>query len=113
MQNKIWPYGRGYYKAFFKEYKIKKQIDRWKNVKLGCRYYLVDGQNAWDYIFPAKLYNKFADLLSLPRKTKLPNRVKAGIKVQRLGKRYNFTKVKSPNITHNASKVGTINLISG
>ena len=102
MKNEIWFYEKGYYKAFFKDYSIKHNIDQriartdlWKKVRLGCYYFLPDGRKAWDYIFPAKLYNKFAVLLSLPERKKHPNRVKSGMQVQKLKKRYDITKVNA------------------
>ena len=78
MENEIWLYYRGFYKAFTQEYEIKRKLDSWKDCKVQCSYIMPDGKNGWDYVFPAKIYNRVAKLLNLPSKKKNKNKILAG-----------------------------------
>lgn len=100
MEQQIWAYGRGFYKAYVEDYKIKEKLDGYRDCKLSNRYYLPDGKLGRDYIFPAKLYNRIAGLLQLPPKEKNKNRVLAGknskiVKVKNGG---DFAQVNSLNL---------------
>ena len=97
MKQEIWPYGKGLYKVLVEDKKVKVRIERWKDLKLSCRYSHPDGWCGWDYIFPARLYNKVAKLLGLPLQNKNPHRVLVGLssKVSNGENRYDLTKVKS------------------
>ena len=101
MLQEIWPYGRGFYKVYVEDYAIKQKLDDWKDCKLSCRYFHVNGKNGWDFIFPSKLYNRIAGLLHLPLKEKNKNRVLAGrhSKVATNEKRHDLTKVNSVNLS--------------
>lgn len=78
MENEIWFYYRGFYKAYIQDYKIKQKLDDWKDCKIQCSYFMPGGKNGWDYVFPAKKYSRIAKLLNLPLKKKNQNRVFAG-----------------------------------
>ena len=97
MNNEIWFYEQGYYKAYFENRKIKNKLDFWKDCRVGCQYYYPQGKRGWDYILDSRLYNKVAKLLGLPLKLKNKNRVLAGkqSKVARNMERYDLAKVNS------------------
>jgi len=80
MENQIWSFGKGLFKAYTGDSKIKNKLHGWVNCKLSCHYSYPDGKVAWDFIFPGKLYSRVAKALNLPDREKNSNRVKAGRK---------------------------------
>jgi len=79
----LWPYFRGTHKVYVEDTALKDRIASWQGCRVHCLYYnrhftLV----AWDIIFPARLYNRVAELCGLPPKKKSPRRVAWG---RRLG----------------------------
>jgi len=78
MECSIWQYGRGLFKVYLDDIKLRDRIAGWEECVLHCRYMYPGGDNAWDIIFPARLYDRVADLVGLPRKKKNPKRVALG-----------------------------------
>ncbi len=106
MKQEIWWFQTGEYKACITDSKLKRRLDFLKDVVLRD-HYLYQGRKAWGYTFPAKLYNKIANLLKLPLKTKNLNRVQAGkqSKVADGVERYDLAKVVSTETPLDASKI--------
>ncbi len=63
MKSTIWFYDRDFYKLFIQERDIKDEILTWEGCSLQCRYYNIDGGNAWDILFPVKYYKRIEKLL--------------------------------------------------
>jgi len=78
MRSEIWEWYRGYYKVYLEDSVIKRQITGWGECKEHCYYFHLDGKRGWDVIFPSKLYNRVAKLVSLPLKQKNLKRVQLG-----------------------------------
>ena len=78
MENKIWEYEKGFYKAYTEDSEIKSQILEWDKCRLSNQYLHPDKTFGWDFIFPGELYSRVAKVLNLPIKYKNPNRVRAG-----------------------------------
>jgi hypothetical protein len=87
----IWFWKRGYFKVYIDNLKIRQKVDRWKEAKLHCTYSFPNGQMGWDFIITTKLYNRIAELLNLPSRTKNVNRVEAGKRLQKFKNVHKFT----------------------
>jgi len=87
MKSEIWPWYRGFYKVYLEDSEKKRQIAGWQGCKEHCKYFLPDGRQGWDVIFPSRLYDKVARIVSLPLKKRNPKRV---LHAQRLGLRAKF-----------------------
>jgi hypothetical protein len=81
MKSEIWPYYRGLYKVYTEDYEAVKKIASWQDCKRSCTYHNQKGQIfGWDLVFPAKLYNRVAGSVNLPKKGKNPVLVESGRK---------------------------------
>jgi len=78
MDSEIWEWFRGYYKVYLEDSKVKRQIASWDECKEHCKYFHSDGRLGWDIIFPSRLFNRIAKLVSLPLKRKNMKRVLHG-----------------------------------
>ena len=87
----IWSFGRGWYQLFTDDVKILERVTRWNKVKKFGIYYYPDGSIGISILFPSSIYNRIAEELGLPKKTKSLGRVKQGHILQ---KSYNIDQVK-------------------
>ena len=84
----IWRWS--YYPSEFKvwispEYPdIRRKIERWGESQKCATYFYPDGAVTWDFIIPAKLYDRVAKLIGVPKRRKNPGRVAAGKKTNNL-----------------------------
>ena len=79
MNSEIWQYVRGFYKGYTENLEAAKRIMRRTSVDRCCIYYFPDGRlKAFDFIFPTDTYNRVAEALGLPMKTKSAGRIKQG-----------------------------------
>jgi hypothetical protein len=103
MKPHIWFFEKGFYKVYLNDYEVKKILSTWKDCHASCQYYFPSGKKGWDFIFPAKLYNKVAQLATLPAKEKHPNRVLSG-KGLKIGKGQVWGDLPQVNLNPRASK---------
>ena len=101
--SEIWWYGRGFYKCYFENLDIAKGIMRWKSVEL-CSIYYTHSMRifAYDFVFASRTYNRIAEALELPMKSKSTKRIKQG---QRLQKVDRIAQFKSSILTPEAVKI--------
>ena len=92
----IWSFDRGRFQLFTKDIKKLSKIRRWKKVERFGFYVYPNGSVGISILFPTSIYNRVAEELGLPKKTKSPGRVKQG---QRLQKVNSIDQVKSSNMT--------------
>ena len=57
---------------------IRRKIEGWKDSVRCATYFYPDRAVTWDYIIPAKYYNRVAQLIGVPLRKKHPSRVKVG-----------------------------------
>lgn len=102
MKVEIWSWCRGFYKICLEDSEKKRQIASWKDCREHCKYFLPDGRLGWDIIFPAKYYNRIAELVGLPLKAKNSKRVEQGKKIGALAVNLRFFKrpLKSPELNY-------------
>ncbi len=91
MIDSIESWERGFYVVPVKDKAIKAKLAGWKDVGHLATHY----GKGWEYVFPARLYDRVAKLTGFPLKKKNANRVLAGkrSKVSTGEKRHVFTKV--------------------
>ena len=54
------------------------RIEGWKKTVKSATYFYPNGAITWDYILPARYYNRIAKLIGTPIRKKDPGRVAAG-----------------------------------
>ena len=64
MNNQIWFYEKGSYKAYTEDRRLINKLTFWKNCKLSCQYRFPGGSGV-DFIIPSKLYHRVSKLLRL------------------------------------------------
>lgn len=78
----IWRWS--YYPSEFKVWinpqyqSIRARIEKWKETVKCATYFYPNGAITWDYIVPAKYYNRLAKLIGVSLRKKHPNRVAVG-----------------------------------
>ena len=80
----IWSFDRGRYLLFTKEINKIAKIRRWKKVERFGFYVYPNGSVGISILFPTSIYNRVAEELGLPKKTKSPGRVKQGQRLQKV-----------------------------
>ena len=92
--NTIEDYYRGHYRAHFKSKVIKDKLESWKDCKFHAEYKDANGNMAWDYIFPGKIYDRIARLLNLKLKVKNKSRVMCGKKLGKIAVENDYLKIR-------------------
>jgi len=98
----IWSFGRGWYQLFTDDVKILERVIRWNKVKKFGKYLYPDGSIGISILFPASIYNRIAEELGLPKKTKSLGRIKQG---QRLHNVHSIDQVKSSILPSEAVQI--------
>ena len=98
----IWSFGRGWHQLFTDDVKILERVIRWKKVKKFGIYHYPDGSIGISILFPSSIYDRIAEELGLPKKTKSLGRVKQGHILQ---KSYNIDQVKYSILTATKIKI--------
>ena len=107
MKQEIKYFEKGVCKIHINDPQLKDKLANWQDMRRLNIYFDKKGVCGWDYLFPAKLYNRVAQLAGLPLKKKNENRILAGqqSKVGTGENRYDFTKVNSHQTPQDASKI--------
>ena len=114
--NNIWKYQGNTFKAHCTDIALAKRIASWDGCERSGTYYHPDGHNEMDVIFPARLYNRVAELLKSPLRQKNPKRVAHGREMSVINKKHRFlrnTKLQK-STSEGASKeksLGTLNVL--
>jgi hypothetical protein len=58
MNQEVWFFQQGFYVIHIIDSKLKRKLDFLKNFKQINTYFYPNGVRGWDFLFPAKLYNK-------------------------------------------------------
>ncbi len=105
MNQEITFFQHGEYRIHVADGALRKKLDKYKRLRCINTYYDKQGICGWDYILPASLHNRVAQMAGLPLKNKNQNRVVAGqrSKVSTGAERYDLTKVNSVPMLKEAS----------
>ena len=98
----IWSFDRGRFQLFTKDINKLAKIRRWKKVEQFGFYVYPNGSVGISLLFPSTIYNRIAQELGLPQKTKSLGRIKQG---QRLHKVHSIDQVKSSELTSVAVRI--------
>ena len=81
----IWSYGRGFYKSYTEDIDVAKRLIRWSSVECCSIYYTRSMRIfAYDFVFASRTYNRIAEALGLPMKSKSTKRVIGGQRLQKV-----------------------------
>lgn len=80
MYSEIWKYDSGRYKVYVECRNLRIRLRAWKDCVMHSSYSHVRdmGEIGWDFIFPARMYDRVARLVGLPARKKNPERVARG-----------------------------------
>lgn len=88
MKAEIWNWNKGKIKVYTEDPAQLARIRSWKKAKQHSQYFFRDGRYGEDFILPARLHDKVAEMLGLSKKTKSHRRVENG---KRLAETRNFS----------------------
>jgi hypothetical protein len=86
----IWRFSESTYKVHCKNPDMARKLASWDGCEQSSVCHYPDGHQEMDVLFPAKLYNRVAELLGLPLKKKNPKRVAQGQKMSVMNKKHRF-----------------------
>lgn len=92
MENKIGRYHRQVYKAHCADPALARKIASWDGCERSAIYHFPDGHREVDVLFPGKLYNRVAQLLGLPPRSKNLKRMAQGKRMSVINKKHRFSR---------------------